>query len=66
MSGYYLGKDWSSASLLFETYDIDNRKEVLYFAKLYENLIVNFKAEETARKQKQAERARNNNVAVTR
>lgn len=66
MSGYYLGKDWSSTSLLFEIYDIENRREVLYFAKLYENLIVNFKAEEAARKQKQAERARNSNAGITR
>tara|TARA_Y100000114_G_scaffold37343_1_gene32962 strand:+ start:1585 stop:1908 length:324 start_codon:yes stop_codon:yes gene_type:complete len=56
MSGYYLGKDWSSCQFLCDVYDIEDRKEVIYIAKVYEGIIVKDKAEETNRKQKAAER----------
>lgn len=56
MSGTYLGKDWASANFLFETYGIEDRKEIVYFAKLYEGTLVNHRAEEQERRRKQEER----------
>ena len=56
MSGTYMGKDWSSANFIFDTYKIDDIKSVVYWAKTYERLLVNTKAEEAERKRKQTER----------
>jgi len=56
MSGLYMGKDWASADFLFQVYDIENPKEIIYFAKLYENIIVNHKAEQQERRRKEDER----------
>ena len=51
-----MGKDWSSADFLFQVYEIENPKEIIYFAKLYENIIVNHKAEQQERRRKEEER----------
>lgn len=51
-----MGKDWASADFLFQVYDIENPKEIIYFAKLYENIIVNHKAEQQERRRKEEER----------
>ena len=56
MSGTYLGKDWNSLNHIFELYEIDNQKEVFFFSKIYENLVVSFKAEEAEKKRKAEER----------
>ena len=56
MSGYYLGKDWGSAEFIFDLYDISDRKTVVFFAKLYENTIVEIRAKESEQKRKEAER----------
>ena len=56
MSGTYMGKDWSSANFICDTYKIDDIKTVVYWAKTYERLLVNARAEESERKRKQAER----------
>lgn len=56
MSGMYMGKDWNSANFIFETYNIENIKTVVFFAKMYEGILVTAKAEEAQRKRKQQER----------
>jgi len=53
MSGLYMGKDWSSADFLYRLYEIEYPKEVTYFAKLYESIIINHKAEEQEKRRKQ-------------
>ena len=55
-SGMYLGKDWSPINFILDLYEVDNKKTVIYFAKMYENMVVNHRAEELSRKQKEAER----------
>ena len=55
-SGTYLGKDWSSANFIFEVYKIEEVQTVIFFAKTYETMLVNQKAEEAERKRKQQER----------
>tara|TARA_B100001057_G_C22826394_1_gene941604 strand:+ start:1752 stop:2021 length:270 start_codon:yes stop_codon:yes gene_type:complete len=56
MSGMYLGKDWGHIDFLFDLYGYDDRKEIIYFMKVYENLVINQKAEESERRRKAAER----------
>lgn len=56
MSGYYMGKDWSSANFIFSTYEIEDIKTTVYFAKLYESILIEYRAEEATKKRKEAER----------
>jgi hypothetical protein len=56
MSGTYLGKDWTQCNQLFELYEVENKKETLFFMKLYENVIVSYRAEEVDKKRKAEER----------
>jgi len=56
MSGSYLGKDWTIIDYLFKLHYVDNKKEILYFMKLYESIIVNHRAEEADKKRKAEER----------
>ena len=56
MSGIYMGKDWSSANFVFETYKIENIETIVYFAKLYERLLVKESAEEAKRERQKRER----------
>lgn len=57
MSGSYLGKEWSSVNFLLDTYDVvDERKEIVYFCKVYENIKVRYTAEKAERRRKAEER----------
>ena len=56
MSGSYMGKDWSGCDLLFSTYAVEDRKQVLYFMKAYERILMNHRFEEAERKRKADER----------
>ena len=58
MSGSYLGKEWSNIEFLFDLFDIQERRTVLYFIKLWENVLVNYRAEKSERKRKAEERKR--------
>ena len=64
MSGMYLGKDWSSANFLIRTYNIEDVPIVVYFAKLYENILVSQRSEELARKQKQQQQQARNKAKL--
>ena len=56
MSGTYMGKYWDGIDYFFKVYEIDNPKEVLYFMKLYENILVSYRAEQADKKRKADER----------
>jgi hypothetical protein len=56
MSGSYMGKNWTDAELIFKVHDIHSPKEVLYFAKTYERILMNHRAEEADKKRKAEER----------
>ena len=56
MSGTYMGKYWDGFHYFFKVYEIDNPKEILYFMKLYENILVSHRAEQAEKKRKADER----------
>ena len=60
----YLGKDWSSANFLIRTYNIEDVPIVVYFAKLYENILLSQRSEELARKQKQQQQQARNKAKL--
>jgi len=56
MSGTYMGKVWNDIEYLFKLHQVDNPKQILYFMKLYERLIVDYKMEQADNKRKAEER----------
>lgn len=56
MSGTYMGKEWSSCSLLFDTYEVEDKKIVLYFMKIYERILMSYRAEQAEKRRKAEER----------
>jgi len=56
MSGSYMGKNWVDAEFIFKVHDINSPMEVLYFAKMYERILMNYRAEEAERRRKADER----------
>ena len=56
MSGTYMGKDWSHCSQLFDIWDIEDARTVMYYMKVYERIIVQHRSEESDRQRKQSER----------
>lgn len=54
--GYYMGKDWTLIPFLFETFGVQDKAEILYFMKSYENLLVSYRAKESESKRKAAEK----------
>ena len=38
MSGSYLGKEWSAVGSLLDIYDIEDKKTVIYFIKIIDNI----------------------------
>jgi len=58
MSGSYMGKDWSQVQDLFNVFEIEDQKVVLYFMKMYEGIVVVDRARDQERKRKAADRKR--------
>lgn len=56
MSGAYLGKNWTDIQFIFDTYKIEDRHVILYFAKMYERLLIQYRAEEAEKRRKAEER----------
>ena len=56
MSGVYLGKYWDGIDYLFQLYEVDNPKIIMYIRKLYESILVSEKIDKAERKRKQAEK----------
>jgi len=56
MSGTYMGKDWAPLETFFNIYEIEDRRTTTYLMKLYENILVTYKAEEAEKQRKAEER----------
>jgi len=56
MSGSYMGKDWGSVEYLFKLYSIQDQKTVYYLMKLWEGVLVEYRATKADRKRKADER----------
>ena len=56
MSGTYMGKHWNGVEYFLNLYEIQNPKTILYFMKLYEGKLVEYKAEQAERRRKAEER----------
>ena len=56
MSGTYMGKDWVDCSFIIDLYEIEDPKVTLYFAKMYERLVMAFRSEEAEKRRKSEER----------
>ena len=56
MSGTYLGKHWSNLEYLFEIHNVEEPKVVFLFMKMYEGVVVKFRAEKAEQKRKAEER----------
>lgn len=65
-SGTYLGKDWSAANFIFDTYGIEDIKTTIFFAKLYDNILAKERIEEASRKQKAEERRAKAKASISR
>jgi len=55
-SGTYMGKNWVDCEFLCKVHNVVDIQPVLYFAKLYERLLMNYRAEESDHKRKAEER----------
>jgi len=51
-----MGKDWSHAGQLFTLYEVDNPKEVMRLAKMYERICMNHYQEKALAEQKRQEK----------
>lgn len=56
MSGSYLGKYWNEIGYFFKLYKVSNPRVILYIMKLYEGIIISYRAEESEKKRKADER----------
>ena len=56
MSGSYMGKNWTDVDFIFKVHNIEDSKLVLFFAKMYERLLMTYRAEEADRRRKAEER----------
>ena len=56
MSGTYMGKDWSHSTQLFELWEVENPKIVMYFMKVYERIVMQDRSERAEQKRKADER----------
>ena len=56
MSGTYMGKQWSGLDYIFELYNIDNPKTIFFFMKIYEGILIQYRAEQSDKKRKAEDR----------
>lgn len=56
MSGSYMGKDWVDFEYLMKVYQVEEPKVVLYFVKMYERILMSYRAEESEKRRKAEER----------
>ena len=56
MSGTYMGKYWDGIEYYFKLYEIDDVKTIMYIMKMYEGIIVTYKAEKAEQQRKTEER----------
>ena len=56
MSGTYMGKFWYKVDFYFDLYEVEDPKTILYIMKLWENILMNHRADKAERKRKAEER----------
>ena len=56
MSGTYMGKDWGHCSQLFDVWEVEDQKTTMYFMKMYERILVNYRADRAEEKREQEKR----------
>ena len=56
MSGTYMGKDWSHCNQLFNLWEIEDPKIVMFFMKIYERIVIQDRLEEAERREKAEKR----------
>lgn len=56
MAGAYLGKEWSSFEYIVKIYDLGNARDIFFFTKIYENLLVKYRSKQAEEKQKAEKR----------
>lgn len=58
MSGTYLGKHWNSLEYFFELHKVEEKIVTLRIMKMYESMLINYRAEKAEQKRKAEERKR--------
>lgn len=56
MSGTYMGKYWDGIDYYFKLYEVQDPKTLLYIMKMYEGIIVEYRAEKAEQLRKAEER----------
>ena len=56
MSGTYMGKNWTDAEFIFKVQNIEQKQTILYLAKMYERIVISYRAEEAEKRRKTEER----------
>ena len=57
MSGTYLGKRWSNIEYLFKVHEIEDPKTMLLIMKLWESIVVQYRADKAEQKRKAEKKA---------
>jgi hypothetical protein len=57
MSGSYMGKNWNNIEYLFNLYEVDEPRTMLYIMKMWEGILVAYRVDK-AEKHKKAEQRR--------
>lgn len=52
MSGSYMGKNWNNIEYLFNLYDVQDPRTILYIMKMWEGIIIAYRAEKANNKRK--------------
>ena len=52
MSGTYMGKNWTDAEFIFKVQNIEQKQTILYLAKMYERIVISYRAEEAENEEK--------------
>jgi hypothetical protein len=56
MSGSYMGKSWSNIEYLFNLYEVEEPRTMLYLMKMWEGILITHRADKAEKQKKAAER----------
>ena len=56
MSGSYMGKKWNNIEYLFKLYEIEEPRTMLYLLKMWEAVVMEYRADKAEQKRKADER----------
>lgn len=56
-SGTYMGKDWSSLSIIFDLFEVENRTFIFQLLKIIETTTIDITNDKLSQKRKASERA---------